>query len=300
MIPSDGAAAVESKPILCADDFAISAGVSDGIERLAHAGRLSATSALVTLPRWSDDARRLAQLADRIAIGLHINLTLGRPLGAMAHLAPDGKLPPLGALVRAALLGRIDHAEVEAEILRQIEAFRDHTRRDPDFIDGHQHVHALPQVRTSVLAALTLAFPGDRKPLVRDPADQSGRILARRINVAKSMLIATLSSGFGAGVRAAGFPVNDSFSGVSAFDRAHPYGAELARFLGHKGACHLVMCHPGVADEELGALDPVTLRREDELSTIMSYPGLPDIIWHPVRDRGLRWPGMAAATQEHR
>lgn len=287
--------------ILCADDFAICDGVSSGIEELAAARRLSATGAIVTLPRWPTDGPRLARLADTIAIGLHLNLTLGAPLGAMPHLAPAGRLPPLGQLVRAAMLGRVDAREVAAEAGRQIGHFRAHTGRDPDFIDGHQHAHALPGVRDGVTTALIEAFPHS-KPLVRDPADRRSRILARGAASGKSLLIALLSTGFGARLRGAGFPTNDGFSGISAFDRSSPFAAELSRFLSHPGPRHLVMCHPGRADDELARLDPVTSRREDELSAILSYPGLPDLIWHvdrrasPPPGATLLWPGGEAGS----
>ena len=69
--------------ILCADDFAMSRGISDGILALAEAGRLSATSAMVNQPRWAEDAPRAVALRDRFALGLHLNLTFGAPLGAM-------------------------------------------------------------------------------------------------------------------------------------------------------------------------------------------------------------------------
>lgn len=298
--PTAGSAAAAPRAqasgiILCADDFGISEGVTAAIETLANAGRLSATSAIVTLPRWSADGARLARLANVIAIGLHINLTLGRPLGAMARVAPEGRLPSLSRLVREGMLGRIDKGEIAAEVGRQIALFRRHTGRDPDFLDGHQHAHALPGLRDGVLAALIDAFPG-RKPLVRDPADRRSRILARRAATGKSLFIALLAAGFGERLKRVGFPTNDGFSGASPFDRAIPFADELARFLSHPGSRHLVMCHPGRADHELAALDPVTMRREDELAAIMSHDGLADLIWHPRRegDGMLRWPGEGA------
>lgn len=45
--------------LLVADDFAISEGVTEGIEQLARAHRISATSAIVTLPDGSTMVRGL-------------------------------------------------------------------------------------------------------------------------------------------------------------------------------------------------------------------------------------------------
>lgn len=272
---------------LCADDYALTEGVSRGIEELAAAGRLSATSALVTTRHWAQHGRRVTGLRRAIAVGLHFNLTLGAPLGSMPGLAPQGRLPDIGAVVRQGLFGRIAVDEVRGEMLRQIERFREVAGSDPEFIDGHQHVHALAGVRAGVVAALDEAFPADRtRPWVRDPADTLSRILSRGAATAKALQIAGLARGFGAAVRAAGFATNDGFSGVSPFDRGTPYAQELSRFLTHPGARHLVMCHPGHVDAELSTLDPVVERREDELAVLMAYPGLEAMIARPGPGRG--------------
>ena len=59
--------------VLCADDYALTEGVSRGIEELARAGRLSATSALVTTRHWPEHARRVAGLRRHVQVGLHLN-----------------------------------------------------------------------------------------------------------------------------------------------------------------------------------------------------------------------------------
>ncbi len=278
--------------LLCADDYALTEGVSRAIEDLAAAHRLSATSALVTTRHWPVHGRRVGDLSSRIAVGLHLNLTLGTPLGPMPGLAPSGRLPPIGTLVQRALLGRIDADEVRRETARQIARFREVAGRDPDFLDGHQHAHALPGIRAGVLAAIAEAFPAGGL-LVRDPADTVARITARRSAVAKSLLLAGLAAGFGALARARGCATNDGFSGVSAFDRRSPYDSELQRFFSHAGPRHLVMCHPGYPDAELGAVDPVVERRQDECDVIRSFPGLDSRLWRPARCGGPVWSDLS-------
>ena len=88
------------KVVLCADDFGLTDGISDAIEQLAELGHLSATSAIVTEPTWPSQGRRLSRLRDRIAVGLHVNFTLGAPLGAMQKLAARGRLPNIADLSR--------------------------------------------------------------------------------------------------------------------------------------------------------------------------------------------------------
>lgn len=268
--------------ILCADDYAMTAGVSRGILELARARRLSATSALVTLERWADDAKPVAGVRDCIAVGLHIDLTLGTPLGPMPSLAPEARFPSLRQILMRALAGRINREEIAAEVTRQLDRFEAATGFPPDHVDGHQHVHALPAIRSGVLTALARRFPSGG-PLVRDPADSISAIRERGLATGKSMVISLLSSGFGAAARARGFAVNDSFAGTSPFKEGQPYGKELDAAFSAGGRRHLVMCHPGHVDPELTRLDPVVARRAEEYAALAQAPDLPANLWHPRR-----------------
>jgi len=290
-----GPAHGESSIILCADDYAISEGVSRGIEELAAAGRISAASALVGLGIWNRLGGRLASLRDEIAIGLHVNLTLGAPVGPMPDLAPSGTLPMLAQLVRRGLSGTLDTGEIAAEVSRQIDRFEQATGHPPDFIDGHQHAHVLPGVRDGFVRAVSARFTGER-PLIRDPADRVTAVLARGGAVLKALGICVLARGFGERVRRAGFPTNRGFGGVSAFDTTVPFARELARSFSHPGACHLVMCHPGYPDAEHSQVDPVARRRAQELEALMNAPALDKAIWHPIRASPGRMPVWPAGV----
>jgi len=59
--------------VLCADDFALNAQVSEAITQLAGAQRISATSAMVLSPRWREDAARLKEVRGQIDVGLHLD-----------------------------------------------------------------------------------------------------------------------------------------------------------------------------------------------------------------------------------
>ncbi len=287
--------------LLIADDYAMTQGVSRGIEDLIAAGRLSGTSAMTSMRHWPQHARRIAALRDRAAVGLHFNLTLGRPLTAMPRLAASGTLPSIGALTRAALLGAIDRDEIAAEMRAQLQAFAEHFGALPDFIDGHQHVHALPRIRDGVLAALCEAYgtrgaPGPR-PLVRDPGDTMARIRAKGRSVAKAAVLAGLARWFGAAARRAGFATNDGFAGVSYFAPAATE-ADFAVLREANGAFPLAMCHPGYVDGELAALDPLTERRRRELDLLLADAGWRERILHPSRnaDGRIDWAQLGAVT----
>ena len=102
--------------MLCADDYAMTEGVTRSILELASAARLSATSAMTTSRHWPDAAEKLARARDRVSTGLHVNLTLGPPLGPLPRLAPGGKLPTIGDITAQAIGGKLDTTELRAEI----------------------------------------------------------------------------------------------------------------------------------------------------------------------------------------
>jgi chitin disaccharide deacetylase len=271
--------------ILCADDYAMTLGISDGIEELAAARRLSAASAMVTTPHWPTFGSRAAGLRDHVAVGLHFNLTLGRPLGPMPEFAPDGQFGTVAGIIKRGALGTLPLDELEAEVIRQIDRFEQVAGVPPDFVDGHQHVQALPGVRKAFLAAVSRR-PWTVRPLIRDPSDALATILGRGAATAKSLQLAALALGFGTAVRAAGFPANDGFSGASAFDERADFGEELRRFMSRPGPRHLVMCHPGHVDAELSTLDPVVGRREQEFAALMTAADLSAKLWQPKRSAG--------------
>ena len=196
---------------LCADDYALTPGVSRGILELVEAGRLSAVSVLVTAPKWPQAAGELKPFASAADIGLHLNLTLGAPLGALPGLAPANQFPALGLLVRSALLGRLPLAEIAAEIARQIDSFAQYLGRLPDFIDGHQHVHALPGVRDALLQVLVEQHLGGRLWL-RDPGDRLHAIVARPLR-RKALALAALTAGFASQAETSGFAVDRDLRG---------------------------------------------------------------------------------------
>lgn len=261
--------------MLCADDYALAPGVSDAILELIDAGRLTATGAMTGSPFWPAYAARLTERAGRADLGVHLTLTDQAPLGPMPLLAPGGRLPPLGRLLRWALTGRLAtpelRAEIAGELTRQIDAFAQATGRAPDFLDGHQHVHQLAGVRETVvaLAAERLA-PGGYVRVCCEPL----AALWRRPAWRRALIIDRLGQPFRRLVAARGLAANDSFRGVRDFSPAEDYPTLFAAFLAGNGARPLVMCHPGHVDDALRRADPVTDAREAEYR-FLSGPEMP-------------------------
>ncbi len=258
--------------MLCADDYAMSEGVSRGIVELAAEGRISATGAMSVAQGWRELAAELRPFAGRIGLGLHLTLTGLGPLGPMPAFAPGGRFPALGAVVSAALRRRLPLAEIGAEIERQLDAFADALDRVPDFVDGHQHVHALPGIRGLLLGALARR---GWTPWLRDPSDGAMGLLRRGGPVPKALVVATLATGFAARARRAGHVTNRGFAGYSDFRPGSDLRADFGAYLAAPGPGHLVMCHPGrVAAGD--TLDGVVESRERERAFLASdlWPAL--------------------------
>ncbi len=250
-----------SRPlVLCADDYGMNPGVNRAILELAEEGRLSAASCMTNAPGWPEAARALPLADGRLGIGLHLTLTWGRPLGPMPSHAPSGDMPSLGASMARALAGRAPIGEIRDEIARQLDAFQDALGRRPDFVDGHQHVHVLPGIRSALLDVMSMRGLAGRVWL-RDPSDRVGSIVRRGLAAGKALLVGALASGFRKAALEAGFQTNEGFSGFSAFDPDRDPGSDMVRYLTDLGPRPVLMCHPGRPDPDP---DPIAEARARE------------------------------------
>ena len=250
---------------LCADDYGISPAVNRAIRDLIGRGRINATSVMVAAPSFS--AAAATALCDlggpdrRAAIGLHFTLTAPfRPATrAYRPTAPDGAFMSLPRTLATGLLRRFDPGALAAEAAGQFAAFRAAFGRPPDFVDGHQHVHLLPQVSDAVLAAMKQLAPG---AWIR----QCGRAvpLWRRWGDPKGLLLDILSARLRARSATCGIRTNPAFAGTYNFRHAVGFEALFGSFLQSLPDGGLVMCHPGFVDAELQRLDELTTMREQE------------------------------------
>jgi predicted glycoside hydrolase/deacetylase ChbG (UPF0249 family) len=255
---------------LCADDFGISPAVNTGIRDLVVRGRLNATSALVVAPSF-DRAEAVAldtlnAAARRVAIGLHLAFTAPlRPLSKSFTALRDGAFPPLATTARLALTYRFDYAALVGEIAAQMQRFLDTFGRAPDFVDGHHHVHLMPQISDAVLE---VAPPTAPNAWLR----QCGRVvpLVQRFSDPKGLMLDLLSYRFRRRAAARGLRTNPAFAGTYEFDAAANFAALFPRFLDCLPDGSVVMCHPGFVDAELERLDPLTTLREKEYAFFAS------------------------------
>jgi chitin disaccharide deacetylase len=254
--------------ILCADDYGLSPAVSRGIVEALARGRLSATSMLTTGADLPAAAGALQPYKRSVDIGLHLNLTVGSPLGRMPAFAPSGRFSGLQPLLFGCARHGLPEGEIRAEIGRQIEAFQAAMGQPPDFVDGHQHIHVLPGIRGWLMEDLNRRGFA-RRVWLRNSADLLWKIVARRTSAAKACFVACLAVSFATMARSRGFSVNAGFAGFSGFDPASDYGDDFATYLKFPGPRHLIMCHPGRVEAAMDR-DRVTVPRDRELAFFLS------------------------------
>jgi predicted glycoside hydrolase/deacetylase ChbG (UPF0249 family) len=181
---------------LHADDLGMNAAVSDGILQGFEQGLLAGTSLLSNAPdaaraldRWRQlESRRgqgsLASLARRerlrdpawpFDLGIHVNLTQGRPLIGSRYpaelLDSSGCFPGIfGLFRRLRRSGESVAAAIEEELASQVRFLLDRGHQ-PTHLNGHQYIEMLPVVGR-VVESLLEKF---RIPVVRVAWERSWR-----------------------------------------------------------------------------------------------------------------------------
>ncbi len=255
--------------VLCADDYGLAPGIGVAIRELIDLGRLSATSCMVVADAWPAEGERLKSFENKADIGLHLTLSDQRACRKAAGLAPVGRFRPLPRVILDGLARRLSSTEVRAEILAQIARFEAVIGRPPDFIDGHQHVHQLRVVR-DVLFDLFESRLKAVGVFVRYCDEPLGAIIRHGVAPLRAAAISLLGRRFARAGRARAIPGNRRFRGVRSFGANEDPAQFFAAFLAAPADGLLVMCHPGVPDATLAALDPVTEPRLAEYDFMKS------------------------------
>jgi len=218
----------DAKPVIvCADDFAQTAAISDGILRLVDSDRLSAVSCFADSPLWPTVGAQLVNARATLLVGLHFNLT--HPFG-------HGERPLRHWLLHS-IAGSIDFDAVRVALERQLDRFCAVTGRPPDFIDGHEHVHAFPHIR-NVIADRIVQRADLENTCIRDVAHLVGTTDAPL----KRRVIRTMAR-LGRGSRACR-AFNTGFGGDYSLTPRAPYEALFAGWLAAAPPGSLIMCHP--------------------------------------------------------
>lgn len=136
--------------IVNADDFGMTEGNTIGI-LMAHAdGILTSTTCMTNMP-FAKFALDQAKKYPNLGVGVHLVLTVGKPLvaGAKSFTDKDGNFISLKDYPDRHPHG--DPEELYTEWKAQIEKFIELAGKKPTHIDSHHHVHLLPQHQDVVI-----------------------------------------------------------------------------------------------------------------------------------------------------
>ncbi|XP_053725975.1 carbohydrate deacetylase [Synchiropus splendidus] len=157
------------KLVVTGDDFGYCPRRNQGIVDCFLAGGISSVSLLVN----GSAAQEAADLAKRhsIPIGLHANLSEGVPVSPSLQQAstlvnPQGFFHGKAGFRQQLEKQQLSMEQVEVELRAQVQRFTELTGHLPQHMDGHQHVHILPEVRGVFAQVLSdLKIPYTRVPV---------------------------------------------------------------------------------------------------------------------------------------
>lgn len=303
-----GLVANASRLVLHADDLGFNAAVNAGILESAEQGLLTSASLLANAPQaaaalegWkkllelqrsgklpsSAARRRLDDPTQPFDLGIHLNLTQGRPLTAGRYPAElldrQGRFPGPAALFRQLHGGSTPFAaQIEAELAAQIEFMLDHGIA-PTHLNGHQYVEMMPALAALIPRLVQkYALPAIRLPLERGAWLLSFRPGFRWQNAGLALVKRFYAERFRRVVERMGVAHADVFFGSShagCID-VSLLGRFLARSPGFLSA--EIALHPGAAIAappwgEDGWSDPLAALRPRELAMLTS-PALEELL----------------------
>lgn len=236
--------------VLCADDYALNAPVSQGIVALAVLGRLSATSVMSLSPRWAEDVMALREVRERLDVGVHLDWTSSFAVEA-------GHGAGLSTVMARAGLRWYKQQDIEDEIERQLDAFETQWQAEPDHIDGHQHIQQFAVFREALAQVL-----------MRRYAHAAQRPWLRVSQVAQPGLKAKVISSMGAHhlqqwAQDNTWPCVRPLLGAYGFDGSlEDYAQHMQDWLASLplNQAALIMCHPAVSAQADDAIGPARNR----------------------------------------
>jgi len=136
------------KLIVNGDDFGFNREVTNGIIECHTRGILTSTTLMVNMPA-AEYAAEKGKKYPNLSIGIHLNLTTGKPLSAPekipALLGPDGNFKKQKDMFKLANRFQLSSEQVERELSAQIEKFLSFGIV-PTHCDSHHHTAACMQI----------------------------------------------------------------------------------------------------------------------------------------------------------
>lgn len=134
--------------IINSDDYGYAASINDATAEAFRNGVITSASIMANMPFFDDAAEKAKQQGFYDRLGLHANITEGKPLGLGYTTIVDshGQFLTIGALIVRSLFGGVDRDEVRAEFEEQVRRCRD-AGIPLMHVDSHQWSQIIPEVQ---------------------------------------------------------------------------------------------------------------------------------------------------------
>ena len=229
--------------LINADDFGLTAGVTEGILHCSASGLPFSTSVMPCVPGAEALVPR-SMSRFRPGMGLHLQLTQGAPVLPAREVETlvdaTGRFP-----IRR--LGKApDARQVAAEWRAQFSRLRS-WGVEPDHLDSHHHVHGRPELGLLPVYAALAAETG----LPARSGSRADAACLRQKGIACPDVVVWLSE------------LDGDLDGLLA-------ALEIERDIGPANLVVEVACHPGIADDELASVSRYVSQRERELGLLLN------------------------------
>jgi len=140
---------MERRLIINADDFGLCESVNKGIVEAHTKGVLTSTTIMANMPA-AGQAVELAKKLPTLGVGVHLNLTSGKPfcqdviINYLLNAEGNFALSP-GKLALASLITGKVRTAIETELASQIQWLIDKGIK-PTHLDSHKHFHSFPSI----------------------------------------------------------------------------------------------------------------------------------------------------------
>ncbi len=259
--------------LITADDFGLTKSVSDGILMSHDKGLVSHTGLMVNMP----DAQRAAQLAKSrpaLSVGLHFNLTQGKPICDSKEIpsliGKDGNFKKLSLThPRCA-----KPSDIEREFRAQIEKFLDFGFPSLH-IDGHHYVTFIPSVMRTMIKLNGEYNIASTRMIDKDMIKRGVRkkIIGFSVLCLGPRFITGLTRHIGPWrekLAASGIKFTDYLFSWELFGDKDPKDSLIKTFLSLPKGATEIFGHPGFVDDELRNISTYSDIRQKELEAFTS------------------------------
>ncbi|MBN1121422.1 MAG: ChbG/HpnK family deacetylase [Anaerolineae bacterium] len=264
--------------IVNADDFGLTPGVSHGIIKAHREGIVTSTSVMINMPYAEQSLRLVQQEAPNLGIGLHLNLTAGKPVSPPEEI-PD-LITPTGEFLDADVLidrlASVELAQVKQELTAQIDRFEAIMGQPPDHLDNHHYI----STRSLQTATLFIELARESGCPIRNAAARkdilNGDLAGSYSRIHGKEKMPHLIDELSAILNGGGVSTPDHFIGGFYGDGA-TLGNLLLIILDLEEGISELMCHPAEVDDELRSASSYNERRGDELAALV-HPSTREVI----------------------